>query len=77
MVLVATKTLNFNSGIFMILGLLKKEVRSYSLLNALGHIKKGSWDQLGVEREASDAIADRYSLEFLKFPLKERPFFSI
>ena len=70
MVLVATKTLNFNSGIFMILGLLKKEVRSYSLLNALGHIKKGSWDQLGVEREASDAIADRYSLEIFKIFIK-------
>ena len=43
----------------MNLGLSKKEIRSYSLLNALGHIQKGAWDQLGVEREASDAIANR------------------
>ena len=43
----------------MNLGLSKKEVRSYSLLNALGHIQKGSWDQLGLEREASDAISAR------------------
>ena len=41
------------------LGLSKKEKQSYSLLNALGHIQKGNWNQLGLEREASDAIANR------------------
>jgi HK97 family phage major capsid protein len=43
----------------MNLGLTRKEVRSYSLLNALGHIQKGNWGALGIEREASDAIANR------------------
>jgi len=41
------------------LGLSVKEKRSYSLLNCLAHIQKGQWDQVGLEREASDAIANR------------------
>ena len=41
------------------LGLSKKEKQNYSLLNALGHIQKGNWNELGLEREASDAIANR------------------
>jgi len=40
------------------LGLSKREKKNYSLLNALGHIQKGNWDQLGLEREASDAITN-------------------
>ena len=41
------------------LGLSKRERKNYSLLNALGHIQKGNWNELGLEREASDAIANR------------------
>ena len=41
------------------LGLSKKEKQSYSLLNALGHIQKGNWNELGLEREVSDVIANR------------------
>ena len=41
------------------LGLSTKEKKNYSLLNALGHIQKGNWNELGLEREASDAIANR------------------
>ena len=41
------------------LGLSKKEKQSYSLLNALGHIQKGNWNELSLEREASEAIAER------------------
>jgi len=41
------------------LGLSKKEKQEYSLLNALGHIQKGNWNELGLEREASNAIANR------------------
>ena len=41
------------------LGLSKKEKQNYSLLNAFNLIQRGSWDQLGLEREASDAIANR------------------
>ena len=44
------------------LGLSKKEKQNYSLLNALGHIQKGNWNELGLEREASDAIANRRNL---------------
>ena len=41
------------------LGLSKKEKQNYSLLNALGHIQKGNWNELSLEREVSDAIANR------------------
>ncbi len=41
------------------LGLSKTEKRKYSLLNALGHIQKGNWNELSLERECSDAIANR------------------
>ena len=41
------------------LGLSEKEKRSYNLLNCLAHIQKGNWSKVGLERECSDAIANR------------------
>ena len=41
------------------LGLSSKEKQSYNLLNCLSHIQKGDWKKVGLEREASDAIANR------------------
>jgi len=41
------------------LGLSPKEKRSYNLLNALSHVQKGDWSKVGLERECSDAIANR------------------
>ena len=41
------------------LGLSTKEKKNYSLLNALGHIQKGNWSELGLEGECSRAIENR------------------
>ena len=41
------------------LGLSRKEKQNYNLLNCLSHIQKGNWSKVGLEREASDAIANR------------------
>lgn len=45
------------------LGLDDKEVKRYSLFNAIRALRTGNWDDAGLERECSRELAERYDVE--------------